>query len=110
MKLGKVGKVRLTAVQKKFAAKSVGDRKRKRAGVRNGLIVTLKLFSEPYWAQCHVSEATIRSFRIIQSEGAREVSRAIDHYNLDAILAVGYRVRSARGTAFRQWATVTRPA
>ncbi len=49
--------------------------------------------------------ATIRSFRIVQTEGAREVSRAIDHYSLDAILAVGYRVRSARGTAFRQWAT-----
>ena len=50
-------------------------------------------------------EATVRSFRIVQTEGSREVSRAIDHYSLDAILAVGYRVRSARGTAFRQWAT-----
>ncbi len=49
--------------------------------------------------------ATIRSFRIVQTEGSREVSRAIDHYSLEAILAVGYRVRSARGTAFRQWAT-----
>ena len=49
--------------------------------------------------------ATIRSFRIVQTEGRRQVARAIDHYNLDAILAVGYRVRSARGTAFRQWAT-----
>jgi hypothetical protein len=50
-------------------------------------------------------EATIRSFRIVQREGSRDVARNIDHYNLDAILAVGYRVRSARGTAFRQWAT-----
>lgn len=49
--------------------------------------------------------ATIRNFRIVQTEGSREVTRAIDHYNLEAILAVGYRVRSARGTAFRQWAT-----
>jgi hypothetical protein len=49
--------------------------------------------------------ATLRSFRIVQTEGTRDVSRAIDHYSLDAILAVGYRVRSARGTAFRQWAT-----
>ena len=49
--------------------------------------------------------ATIRKFRIVQTEGARQVTRTIDHYNLDAILAVGYRVRSARGTAFRQWAT-----
>lgn len=50
-------------------------------------------------------EATIRKFRIVQREGPRDVTRTIDHYNLDAILAVGYRVRSARGTAFRKWAT-----
>lgn len=49
--------------------------------------------------------ATIRKFRIVQTEGGREVSRLVDHYNLDAILAVGYRVRSIRGTQFRQWAT-----
>lgn len=50
-------------------------------------------------------EATIRKFRIVQTEGARQVTRLVDHYNLEAILAVGYRVRSHRGTAFRQWAT-----
>ena len=50
-------------------------------------------------------EATIRSFRIVQREGAREVSRTVEHYSLDPILAVGYRVRSSRGTASRQWAT-----
>ena len=49
--------------------------------------------------------ATIRNFQIVQIEGDREVSRKVDHYNLDAILAVGYRVRSQRGTQFRQWAT-----
>lgn len=49
--------------------------------------------------------ATIRKFRIVQTEGHREVSRTVDHYNLDAILAVGYRVRSLRGTQFRIWAT-----
>jgi len=50
-------------------------------------------------------EATIRKFRIVRMEGARQVTRDVDHYNLPAILAVGYRVRSARGTQFRQWAT-----
>lgn len=47
---------------------------------------------------------TIRKFRIVQTEGSRQVSRLVDHYNLDAIVAVGLRVRSARGTTFRQWA------
>jgi hypothetical protein len=54
-------------------------------------------------------EATIRKFRIVQSErnrsGLRQVLRTIDHYNLSAIIAVGYRVRSQQGTRFRQWAT-----
>ncbi|MGV2338485.1 MAG UNVERIFIED_CONTAM: virulence RhuM family protein [Planctomycetaceae bacterium] len=49
--------------------------------------------------------AAIRKFRIVQIEGNCEVSRTVDHYNLDAILAVGYRVRSHRGTQFRIWAT-----
>jgi hypothetical protein len=48
--------------------------------------------------------ATIRNFRIVRIEGKREVAREIEHYNLDAILAVGFRVRSHRGTQFRQWA------
>ena len=50
-------------------------------------------------------EATIRKFLIVRSEGSRQVNRNLDHYNLDAILAVGYRVRSTRGTQFRRWAT-----
>jgi hypothetical protein len=49
-------------------------------------------------------EATIRKFRIVREEGPRSVSRAIDHYNLEAILAVGFRVKSPRGTQFRRWA------
>jgi len=50
-------------------------------------------------------QATIRKFRIVQQEGDRQVERLVDFYNLDVILAVGYRVRSHRGTQFRQWAT-----
>ncbi len=50
-------------------------------------------------------EATIRKFRIVRLEGSREVARDLEHYSLPAILAVGFRVRSARGTQFRQWAT-----
>ncbi|WP_234391249.1 virulence RhuM family protein [Nocardia suismassiliense] len=52
-----------------------------------------------------VMDSTIRKFRIVRSEGGREVEREIEHYNLDVILAVGYRVRSPRGVQFRRWAT-----
>lgn len=50
-------------------------------------------------------DGTIRKFRIVQTEGARQVSREVDFYNLDAIISVGYRVNSIRATQFRQWAT-----
>ena len=50
-------------------------------------------------------EPTIRGFRIVRREGSRAVGRDIEHYSLDVILAVGYRVRSERGTQFRRWAT-----
>jgi len=49
--------------------------------------------------------ATIKSYLIVRHEGERQVSREVLHYSLPAILAVGYRVRSPRGTQFRQWAT-----
>jgi hypothetical protein len=50
-------------------------------------------------------EATVRKFRIVQKEGNREVARNVDFYNLDAIIAVGFRVNSSRAVQFRQWAT-----
>lgn len=50
-------------------------------------------------------KATIRKFRIVQKEGDLEVSRNVEFYNLDAIIAVGFRVNSARAVQFRQWAT-----
>jgi hypothetical protein len=50
-------------------------------------------------------ESTIRKFRIVQTEGNRQVARTVEFYNLEVIIAVGYRVRSHRGTQFRQWAT-----
>jgi hypothetical protein len=51
--------------------------------------------------------ATIRKIRIVQTEGNREVAREVDFYNLDAIIAVGYRVNSYQATQFRIWATKT---
>lgn len=50
-------------------------------------------------------EATIKKFFIVQTEGNRQVKREIDHYNLDVIIAIGYRVQSETATRFRRWAT-----
>ncbi len=50
-------------------------------------------------------EATCKEYLQVRQEGSRQVQRTIKHYNLDVILAVGYRVRSPLGTQFRQWAT-----
>lgn len=49
--------------------------------------------------------ATVRDFLTVRNEGTRQVQRSLAHFNLDMILAVGYRVRSPRGTQFRRWAT-----
>lgn len=51
--------------------------------------------------------ATVKDYLTVQDEGGRQVQRTITLYNLDVILAVGYRVKSIRGTQFRQWATTT---
>lgn len=48
---------------------------------------------------------TSRKFRQVRTEGKREVERELDHYNLDVIISVGYRVKSVQGTQFRIWAT-----
>lgn len=52
-----------------------------------------------------IAMATVRKFRTVQQEGARQVERDIEFYNLDVIISVGYRVKSQQGTQFRIWAT-----
>ncbi len=52
-----------------------------------------------------LESATTEDFLVVQIEGEREVKRSVKHYNLDAIISVGYRINSGRATAFRQWAT-----
>lgn len=54
-----------------------------------------------------VQNSTVASYATVQMEGFREVERNLEYYNLEAIIAVGYRVRSKQGTQFRQWATRT---
>lgn len=51
------------------------------------------------------ASATVRKFRTVRQEGRRQVERQLEYYNLEAIIAVGYRVNSSRATQFRRWAT-----
>ena len=52
-------------------------------------------------------DSTTEYFSVVRKEGTRSVKRSIKFYNLDAIIAVGYRVNSKKATRFRQWATKT---
>jgi len=66
--------------------------------------VTLHL--KAIYADGELNEAaTCKEYLQVQTEGGRQINRALKHYNLPVILAIGYRVRSHRGTQFRQWAT-----
>ncbi len=52
-----------------------------------------------------LDDSTVAKFATVQTEGAREVVRQVEYYNLDMIISVGYRVKSSRGVQFRRWAT-----
>lgn len=68
-------------------------------------VPNINLHLKAIYAENELTEgATIKSYLIVRSEGGRQVSRPVLHYSLSAILAVGFRVRSHRGTQFRQWA------
>ena len=68
----------------------------------------ISLHLKKIYAEGELDEkATTEFFSVVQKEGAREVSRNVKFYNLDAVIAVGYRVNSHQATAFRIWATKT---
>jgi len=66
-----------------------------------------QLIATVYEDQELAEEATCKEFLQVRDEGSRQVRRTLKHYNLEMILAVGYRVRSARGVEFRRWASTT---
>ncbi|MDQ0351509.1 hypothetical protein J2R98_001323 [Alkalibacillus filiformis] len=66
----------------------------------------ITLHIKKIYEECELQEeATCKYYLQVQNEGSREIKRKAKHYNLEMIIAIGYRVRSHRGTQFRQWAT-----
>jgi len=57
----------------------------------------------PQSIEMRYENATIRNFRIVQNEGSRQVSREVKHYNLQMIIAIGFKVNSERAVQFRKW-------
>jgi hypothetical protein len=70
-------------------------------------VANINLNIKAIYAEGELAEAaTVKSGLIVRSEGGRTVQRQVKHYNLEAILAVGYRVRGPCGTKSRRWATI----
>lgn len=66
----------------------------------------ISLHIKNIYSEAELQEAaTVKEYLTVQQEGNRSVKRALDYYNLDLIISVGYRVNSLRGTQFRIWAT-----
>ena len=69
-------------------------------------VANINLHLKNIFAEGELSESsTIKDYLIVRSEGIRQVTRTVKHYNLDAIISVGYRVKSSVATRFRIWAT-----
>lgn len=95
-----------TRVQVRLAEGTVWLSQAQMAELFQSSVANINIHLKDIYAEGELDpEGTIKPYLIVRQEGTRTVSRAIQHYNLEAILAVGYRVRSLRGTQFRQWAT-----
>ena len=95
-----------TRIQCRFEAETIWLTQVQLAELFQTSVPNINLHLKAIYSEGELPEgATIKSCLIVRSEGARRISREVLHYNLPAILAVGYRVRSHRGTQFRQWAT-----
>ena len=94
-----------TRIQCRFESETLWMTQVQMAELFQTSVPNINLHLKAIYAASELLEAaTIKSYLIVRTEGARQVSRPVLHYSLPAILAVGFRVRSHRGTQFRQWA------
>lgn len=94
------------AVQVRLAGETIWLTQRQMAEVFATTPENVLMHLKNIYAEGELQEAaTAKEFLVVQTEGKRQVQRRLKHYNLDAIISVGYRVSSTRATRFRQWAT-----
>lgn len=95
-----------TRIQCRFEDETIWLTQAQIAELFQTTVANINLHLKAIYAEGELTEAaTIKPYLIVRREGTRQVSRDVLHYSLPTILAVGYRVRSHRGTQFRQWAT-----
>jgi prophage maintenance system killer protein len=95
-----------TTIEVKFENETVWLSQKQMAELFDKDTDTIGLHLRNIYTDEELSEkSTTELFSVVQTEGRRKVNRNIKHFNLDAILSVGYRVNSKKGTQFRQWAT-----
>ncbi|QEC53446.1 Fic/DOC family protein [Anseongella ginsenosidimutans] len=95
-----------TQIQVKFEQDTIWVNQKQMAELFGKDTDTIGLHLRNVYGEGELDEgATTEDFSVVQQEGTRSVRRRIKFYNLDAIISVGYRVNSKRGTQFRQWAT-----
>jgi len=95
-----------TRIQCRFADESIWLTQAQVAELFQTTPQNVTMHLKAIFAEGELDEAaTCKDYLQVRQEGSREVSRSLRHYRLEAIVAVGYRVRSHRGTQFRQWAT-----
>jgi len=95
-----------SAVQVRLEGETVWLAQKQMADLFESSTDNIGLHLKNVYAEGELSEsATAEDYSVVQTEGKRQISRTIKHFNLDAIISVGYRVNSKRGVRFRQWAT-----
>ena len=95
-----------TKLEVHFYEESVWLTQKKMADLFQTSSDNIGLHLKNIYAEAELDEkATTEDFSVVRHEGTREVNRQLKHYNLDAIISVGYRVKSHTATRFRQWAT-----
>ena len=101
-----ISKDRQTQVEVSFSDDSVWLSQAQMAKLFNQTKQNVSLHINNCFKEKELSrKATVKESLTVQQEGRRQVTRKIEHYNLDVIISVGYRVKSKQGTQFRQWAT-----